>query len=49
MTTLHISTPLLEQRSLSARPGMESSQPSGSFKLRGIGVDLVKLQAWNNL
>ena len=44
MTTLHISTPLLEHRSLSARLGkqvwlkMESSQPSGSFKLRGIGV-----------
>ena|SRR5438094_8266950 len=44
MTTLHIPTPLLEHRSLSARLGkqvwlkMESSQPSGSFKLRGIGV-----------
>lgn len=44
MTTLHISTPLLEHRSLSARLGkqvwlkMESSQPSGSFKLRGIGL-----------
>lgn len=44
MTTLHITTPLLEHRSLSARLGkqvwlkMESSQPSGSFKLRGIGV-----------
>lgn len=44
MTTLHIQTPLLEHRSLSARLGkqvwlkMESSQPSGSFKLRGIGV-----------
>ena len=44
MTTLHIQTPLLEHRSLSARLDkqvwlkMESSQPSGSFKLRGIGV-----------
>lgn len=44
MTTLHISTPLLEHRSLSARLDkqvwlkMESSQPSGSFKLRGIGL-----------
>ena len=44
MPTLHIQTPLLEHRSLSARLGkqvwlkMESSQPSGSFKLRGIGV-----------
>ncbi|MFC3108447.1 pyridoxal-phosphate dependent enzyme [Undibacterium arcticum] len=44
MTTLHIQTPLLEHRSLSAQLDkqvwlkMESSQPSGSFKLRGIGV-----------
>lgn len=44
MTTLHISTPLLEHRSLSVRLDkqvwlkMESSQPSGSFKLRGIGL-----------
>ncbi len=44
MTTLHIPTPLLEHRSLSARLDkqvwlkMESSQPSGSFKLRGIGL-----------
>jgi hypothetical protein len=49
MTTLHIHTPLLEQPSLPARPGIESSQPSGSVKLRGIGVDMVKLQAWKNL
>lgn len=43
MSPLHIATPLLQQRSLSARSGrqvwlkMESAQPSGSFKLRGIG------------
>jgi L-serine/L-threonine ammonia-lyase len=41
---LHISTPLLEHRTLSAALGkrvllkMENIQPSGSFKLRGIGA-----------
>jgi L-serine/L-threonine ammonia-lyase len=40
---LHIETPLLESRSLSASSGkaiwlkMEASQPTGSFKIRGIG------------
>ncbi|MEB0138943.1 MULTISPECIES: pyridoxal-phosphate dependent enzyme [unclassified Undibacterium] len=44
MTTLHIATPLLEHRALSAATGksvwlkMENTQPSGSFKLRGIGL-----------
>lgn len=44
MTTLHIPTPLLEHRGLSNRLGktvllkMENMQPSGSFKLRGIGL-----------
>lgn len=44
MTPLHIHTPLLEHRALSAQLDkrvwlkMESSQPSGSFKLRGIGL-----------
>jgi L-serine/L-threonine ammonia-lyase len=43
MTHLHISTPLLEHRKLSAALQqsvwlkMENMQPSGSFKLRGIG------------
>lgn len=43
MTPLHTRTPLLEHRGLSSALGksvwlkMESSQPSGSFKLRGIG------------
>ena len=43
-TVLHISTPLLEHRSLSAALDkrvllkMENTQPSGSFKLRGIGT-----------
>ena len=43
MTHLHINTPLLEHRHLSASLGksvwlkMENNQPSGSFKLRGIG------------
>jgi L-serine/L-threonine ammonia-lyase len=43
MRALHIVTPLLTHRPLSARLGkqvslkMESLQPSGSFKLRGIG------------
>ena len=41
---LHIETPLLESRSLSTLSGkaiwlkMESSQPPGSFKIRGIGL-----------
>jgi L-serine/L-threonine ammonia-lyase len=41
---LHIETPLLESRSLSALSGktiwlkMEASQPPGSFKIRGIGL-----------
>lgn len=44
MSSLHIATPLLSHRSLSAALGkqislkMESLQPSGSFKLRGIGL-----------
>ncbi|WP_207460102.1 serine/threonine dehydratase family protein [Azospirillum sp. SYSU D00513] len=44
MTPLHIETPLLESRPLSARAGrgvwlkMEALQPPGSFKLRGIGL-----------
>ncbi|MFZ6711499.1 pyridoxal-phosphate dependent enzyme [Undibacterium sp. TC9W] len=44
MTHLHITTPLLEHRSLSASLDkqvwlkMENNQPSGSFKLRGIGL-----------
>jgi L-serine/L-threonine ammonia-lyase len=44
MSSLHIVTPLLSHRSLSAALGkqvllkMESLQPSGSFKLRGIGL-----------
>lgn len=39
----HLNTPLLESAALSKRVGtavylkMESSQPSGSFKIRGIG------------
>ncbi|HEY8608581.1 MAG TPA: pyridoxal-phosphate dependent enzyme [Noviherbaspirillum sp.] len=43
MTSLHISTPLLRHDGLSAALGknvllkMENLQPSGSFKLRGIG------------
>ncbi|MDB5727896.1 MAG: Threonine dehydratase [Noviherbaspirillum sp.] len=43
MRALHITTPLLSHRPLSARLGklvslkMENLQPSGSFKLRGIG------------
>jgi L-serine/L-threonine ammonia-lyase len=41
---MHIETPLLESRSLSTSSGktvwlkMESSQPPGSFKIRGIGL-----------
>ena len=44
MKPLHIATPLLPHHALSAQLGkqvrlkMESSQPSGSFKLRGIGL-----------
>lgn len=44
MAFLHISTPMLRHDSLSAALGkqvwlkMESLQPSGSFKLRGIGL-----------
>lgn len=43
MSDLHIQTPLLESAPLSGRTGtrvwlkMEALQPSGSFKLRGIG------------
>jgi L-serine/L-threonine ammonia-lyase len=42
-TPLHIATPLLESGAFNARPGqsvwlkMEALQPTGSFKLRGIG------------
>src|SRR5262249_32847805 len=41
---LHIQTPLIESRPLSSITGrqiwlkMESSQPTGSFKLRGVGA-----------
>jgi L-serine/L-threonine ammonia-lyase len=41
--TLHIETPLLQSRALPSQPGqriwlkMDALQPSGSFKLRGIG------------
>jgi L-serine/L-threonine ammonia-lyase len=44
MTQLHIETPLLESRPLSLRSGkeiwlkFESMQPTGSFKIRGIGL-----------
>lgn len=44
MSSLHITTPLLKHGSLSAALGkpvalkMENLQPSGSFKLRGIGT-----------
>ncbi|RJF97133.1 pyridoxal-phosphate dependent enzyme [Noviherbaspirillum saxi] len=44
MTSLHLTTPLLTHRSLSAAIGkrvllkMENLQPSGSFKMRGIGL-----------
>ena len=43
MPPLHIETPLIESRALSACPQrrvwlkMEALQPPGSFKLRGIG------------
>lgn len=39
----HVNTPLLESISMSKRAGttvylkMENSQPTGSFKIRGIG------------
>lgn len=42
-THFHLNTPLLESTALSKRVGttvylkMENSQPSGSFKIRGIG------------
>lgn len=48
---LHISTPLLESRPLSIATGravwlkMEALQPSGSFKLRGIGLACQSYQA----
>ena len=41
---LHIETPLLPSGAMAARPGqsvwlkVEALQPSGSFKLRGIGA-----------
>lgn len=44
MEPLHIETPLLESRPLSALSGksvwlkMEAMQPSGSFKIRGVGL-----------
>jgi len=44
MTSLHIKTPLIESRPLSVLTGktiwlkMEALQPSGSFKLRGVGL-----------
>ncbi|WP_409015068.1 pyridoxal-phosphate dependent enzyme [Archangium sp.] len=44
MTPLHIPTPLISHAPLSATQGrdvllkMESLQPSGSFKLRGLGL-----------
>jgi L-serine/L-threonine ammonia-lyase len=43
MMAPHIETPLLESSAFPVRPGqsvwlkMEALQPSGSFKLRGIG------------
>jgi L-serine/L-threonine ammonia-lyase len=43
-SSLHIATPLIESLTLSARSGrdvwlkMEALQPSGSFKLRGVGL-----------
>ncbi|HJV51317.1 MAG TPA: hypothetical protein VJ652_07660 [Noviherbaspirillum sp.] len=49
MTTLHIFSRWPEQRSLPARPGIESRRPCGAFKLCGSGVDMVKLQAWKKL
>ncbi|MDO8650806.1 MAG: hypothetical protein Q7R66_01260 [Undibacterium sp.] len=55
MTPLHIHTPLWQQHSLSSQLDhqvwlkMESGQLSGAVKLRGIGVDLLKLQAWGKL
>jgi len=47
---LHIATPLLESRALPVRPGqavwlkMEALQPTGSFKLRGIGHACAEYQ-----
>jgi L-serine/L-threonine ammonia-lyase len=44
MPPLHIATPLLESRPLSAKAGrsvwlkMDAMQPAGSFKIRGIGL-----------
>ncbi|WP_429316426.1 pyridoxal-phosphate dependent enzyme [Paraburkholderia sp. GAS448] len=41
--TLHIETPLIKSRTLSLKTGrtvllkLEGLQPSGSFKLRGVG------------
>lgn len=55
MTPLHIHTPLWQHRVLSAQLGqqvwlkIESGQLSGAVKLRGTGVDLLKLQAWGKL
>lgn len=57
----HLSTPLLESDSMSKRAGttvylkMENCQPSGSFKVRGIGhlcqqvdtLTLIKLALTN--
>ena len=43
MTQLHIQTPLVESRALTLRSGkqtwlkFETMQPTGSFKIRGIG------------
>ena len=43
-SSLHVATPLLRSEALSAALGrevllkMECAQPSGSFKLRGIGA-----------
>lgn len=48
MQSLHIETPLLESRPLGKRAGksiflkLEAMQPSGSFKLRGIGLACVE-------
>jgi L-serine/L-threonine ammonia-lyase len=47
---LHIATPLLESGAFNARPGqavwlkMEALQPTGSFKLRGIGHACAEYQ-----
>jgi L-serine/L-threonine ammonia-lyase len=52
MTQLHITTPVLAHRPLSAQLHksvwlkMDNLQPSGSFKLRGIGLMCSALLRW---